>query len=226
MNCLEFRRGVGAEPGLATPEAQEHRVACVACARFQDRMRALDREIGRALAVDAAALARPRRAGGGPMPRPSPRWYALAASLVLGVALAAVMWTSFPAPTLAAEVLDHLHHEPESWSAEAAVPPDEVTGVLRGAGVRLRAGGGDVTYARRCWHQRHWVPHLVVRTADGPVTVLLLAHRELDAPQPVADERFTGVVLPAPRGSIAIAARAGVDIGAVAEQVFSAVVWE
>lgn len=226
MNCLEFRRGVGAEPGLATPEAEEHRAACVACARFQDRMRALDRDIGRALAVDAAALARPRRASGGAGPRPSPRWYALAASLVLGLALAAVMWVSFPASTVAAEVLDHLHHEPDAWSAGTAVPPDEIAGVLRAAGVRLRGGSADVTYARRCWHQRHWVPHLVVRTAAGPVTVLLLAHREVDAPQAVADEAFTGIVMPAPRGSIAIAGRAGIDIESVAHQVFSAVVWE
>lgn len=224
MNCLEFRRRTGAEPGLASPEVLEHRSTCPACARFQDQMRALDRDIGRALAVDPA---KPTRAGaGGAPPRTVPRWYALAASLVLGVALAALLWVSFPAPTVAAEVLDHLRHEPDAWSAEGVLPPDDVAAVLREAGVRLREGAGDVTYAKRCWHQRHWVPHLVVRTSAGPVTVLLLAHRQVEAPVAVSDEEFTGVVLPAPRGSIAVAGRAGTDVDAVAQQVFAAVEWD
>jgi hypothetical protein len=227
VNCLEFRRLTGAEPGLGTAEVEAHRAACPACARFQDRMRALDADIGRALAVDATALSKPvRRGAGGTNRQPMPRWYALAASLVLGVALAAALWVSFPAPTVAAEVLDHLRHEPEAWSAGEVLSPEEVAAVLGTAGVRLRAGAADVTYARRCWHQRHWVPHLVVRTDVGPVTVLLLAHREVQGPVPVADEEFTGVVLPAPRGSIAIAARADVDIDAVARQVFAAVDWD
>jgi hypothetical protein len=227
MNCLEFRRRTGAEPALATPEILGHRAACPACARFQDQMRALDLDIGRALAVDAAALARPREAtGGGATPRPAPRWYALAASLVLGVALAAALWVSFPAPTVAAEVLEHVRHEPYAWSADAPLAADAVEGVLRGAGVRLREDSGPVTYAENCWHERHWVPHLVVLTPEGPVTVLLLSHREVAAPVAVADDEFTGVVLPAPRGSIAIVGRGIADIDAVAQQVFLAVEWD
>lgn len=228
MNCLEFRRRAGAEPGLGTPEVLEHRAGCPACARFQDEMRSLDAALGRALAIDADALAlRPAaRAAGGAKRQPRPHWYALAASLVLGVALAAALWVSFPAPTVAAEVLDHLRHEPEAWSAGTALSDDEVAAVLRDSRVRLREGSGEVTYARLCWHHQHWVPHLVVRTAHGPVTVLLLAHREVDAPLPVSDEEFTGVVLPAPRGSIAIAGRDVADIDAVARQVFAAVEWD
>ena len=36
-------------------------------------------------------------------------------------------------------------------------------------------GVGDVTFAARCVFDGHVVPHLVVRTPDGPVTVLMLA---------------------------------------------------
>jgi hypothetical protein len=227
MNCLEFRRLTGGEPGLATAAIEAHRAACPACARFQDRMRALDVDIARALAVDAAALAKPgRRGAGGSVGRPVPRWYALAASLVLGVALAAALWVSFPAPTLAEEVLDHLRHEPYAWDPREPVRAADLDAVLRPDGVRLRDGHPEVTYAYRCWLRGRWIPHLVVRTPQGPVTVLMLAHREVARAVPVADHEFTGVVLPAPRGSVAIAARAGVDIAAVAQQVFAAVDWD
>ena len=223
MNCLEFRRAAGAEPGLASAEILDHRAGCPACARFQDQMRALNVQLGRALAVDPAALTGHGRRS------PTQRWwtrgYALAASVLLGVALAAGLWVAFPAPTLATEVLGHLRHEPYAWDSRSAVQPAEVAEVLGPDGVRLREGS-EVTYAWRCWHERHWVPHLVVQTAQGPVTVLLLAHREVAGPTPVADAEFTGVVLPAPRGSVAIAARAGADLDAVAQEVFSAVVWE
>jgi hypothetical protein len=224
VNCLEFRRSVGAEPGLATPEVLEHRGACTACARFQDEMRSLDLAVGRALAVEPARLARPAARAAAPRRAGSP-WLALAASLLVGVALAAALWVSFPAPTLAAEVLGHLRHEPQAWAAGGVVPPEDVAGVLGASGVRLREGS-EVAYARRCWHEGHWVPHLVVRTPLGPVTVLLLAHREVAAATPVSDAEFSGVVLPAPRGSVAIATQSGVDVEAVAQQVFSAVVWE
>ena len=227
MNCLEFRRLTGAEPGLGTPEIGAHRAECPSCARFQDRMRALDVDIGRALAVDAAALSRPaRRGAGGTGRRPIPRWFALAASLVLGVALAAALWVSFPAPTVADEVLDHLRHEPYAWDAREPVQAADIDAVLRPDGVRLRDGHPEVTYAYRCRHRGQWVPHLVVRMPQGPVTVLMLAHREVAGATPVSDHEFTGVVLPAPRGSIAIAARAEVDIDAVARQVFAAVDWD
>jgi len=51
MDCLEFRRRVGAEPSLAGAEIEAHRRDCLACARHQDELRALDAQIARALAV-------------------------------------------------------------------------------------------------------------------------------------------------------------------------------
>jgi hypothetical protein len=238
MNCLEFRRCVGAEPGLQGAAISQHRAACPTCARYQDQMRAMDTMIGRALRVDLpAAAARPAtavtppRGGGGAGPVASSRWiqqrwYALAASLLLGVAIAATLWVSFPTPGLAAEIIDHVLHEPDAWNSEQVLTAEEVASAFRSSSVRLKAAAGEVTYARRCWHKGHWVPHLVVRTASGPVTVLLLAHREVQAAVPLEDAGFSGVVLPAPRGSIAIVGRGSVDRDEIARQVFAAVEWD
>lgn len=224
MNCLEFRRRIGAEPGLQDAAGSEHRAGCATCARYQDQMRAMDTMIGRALRVDLPPRGAAARAGSsGWLER---RWYALAASLLLGVAVAATLWVSFPAPSLAAEIIDHVLHEPDAWNSEQALTAEEVASAFGPNGLRLKAAAGEVTYAVRCWHKGHWVPHLVVRTASGPVTVLLLAHREVQAAVPLEDAGFSGVVLPAPRGSIAIVGRGNVDRDEIARQVFAAVEWD
>jgi hypothetical protein len=69
------------------------------------------------------------------------------------------------------------------------------------------------------------VPHLVVRVPEGPVTVLLLRHREVDEPERFEEGGFAGVVLPAPRGSIAVVGRGVKDLDGVARKIFEAVDW-
>jgi hypothetical protein len=61
-----------------------------------------------------------------------------------------------------------------------------------------------VTFAARCLFDGHVVPHLVVRTPGGPVTVLMLRHRTIGKPVRIEEQGYVGVVLPAPRDSIAI----------------------
>ena len=60
---------------------------------------------------------------------------------------------------------------------------------------------------------------------EGPVTVLMLRHRTLDEPLHLSESGFEGVVLPAPRGSIAIVGEGVADIEGVARTVFASVDW-
>ena len=84
---------------------------------------------------------------------------------------------------------------------------------------------GNVTFAARCVYEGHVVPHLVVRMPQGPVTVLLLRHRSVGETVRIAEQGYTGVVMPAPRGSIAVVGRGQKDLDAIARQVFEAVDW-
>jgi hypothetical protein len=126
---------------------------------------------------------------------------------------------------VAREVIEHVSHEPGAFAATMPLAPAEVDAVLGGEGVGLRPGIGDVTYAMRCVFEGRAVPHLVVRTAEGPVTVLLLRHREIGKPVRLDSEGFEGVVLRAPRGSIAVVGTGIANIDAVAKRVFDAVDW-
>lgn len=220
MNCLEFRRVTGAEPGLDGAALAAHRDACPACARFQREMQDMDRLLGRAMRVDVAT-----QKATAPVRDPPRRWWAMAASLVAGVIVAAALWVTWPEPSLAAEVFDHAAHEPGAWSATSAVAGAEVASVLGSGGATLRPGAGTVTFARRCFFDRHWVPHLVVQTEAGPVTVFLLGHREVSGETRLEGEGYEAVVLPAPRGSIAVVGRGVPGLDAVARQVFASVEW-
>jgi hypothetical protein len=222
IDCLEFRRRAGAEPFGADAEMEGHRRDCAACARYQDELRVMDGVIRRALAVDPP----PRAAAGSAAPPLAQRRYlAIAASLVAGIAVGAVLLVSQPRASVAREVIEHVSHEPGAFEGTTALAPGEVDAVLGAEGVRLRPGIGDVTYAMRCVFEGRVVPHLVVRTADGPVTVLLLRHRTIGEPVRLDHEGLEGVVLPAPRGSIAVVGAGIADIDGVARRVYEAVDW-
>lgn len=223
MNCLDFRRRVGAEPFVADGEIAAHRRDCAACARYQDELQAMDGQIARALAVDPGRI---RSTVATPVAAPDRRrLFAIAASLVVGLAVGLLLLVSAPRASIAREVIDHILREPGTMGATAPISPAALAGVLDPDGTRLRPGIGDVTFAARCVHDGHVVPHLVVRTPEGPVTVLMLRHREIDEPIEVGEQGFNGVVLPAPRGSIAIVGQGIDNLDGVAQKVFEAVDW-
>ena len=224
MSCLEFRRRVGAEPAYSDDEVEAHRRECPACARHQDELRAMDSLIGRALAVDASRIRK-----GEPVvaaaTQQRPRFLALAASIVIGLAVALTLWVSSPRLSLAREVIGHVMHEPQTMLSTTPIEPGALAGVLDPEGTRLRPGIGDVSFAARCVYEGHVVPHLVVRTPQGTVVVLLLRHRSVSAPVRIAESGYEGIVLPAPRGSIAVVGRDQKELDAIAQRIFEAVDW-
>lgn len=228
MNCLEFRRAVGAEPFSTAPGVTEHRGSCPACARHQDELQAMDRALGKALQVEwpARTGTAPSRDARRARTAGTRRWLAMAASLAGGVLFAAALWVSYPRPTLAAEVMDHAVHEPASWKTTRPLSGVAVEDVLDSNGARLLPGAGEVTYARLCFFDGHFVPHLVVQTADGPVTVFLLAHRTVKQPVHLKDNGLSAVVLPAPHGSIAVVGRHVADLDTIARKVFANISWQ
>lgn len=250
MNCLEFRRHVGAEPSSTPAAVAAHREECPTCAGFQDEMQALDRLLGKAMRVDVVSGTRaataPAAAAVDRVPDTSSsrvdrvpdtsharhgavrprRWLAMAASLVAGVLVATTLWLSYPDPTLAAEVIGHVVSDPGALDAGQPLPPQAVTEVLQPSHVRLHPDMGTVTFAMRCVFEGHVVPHLVVQTDRGPVTVLLLLHRSVGAATRIEEGGYSAVVLPAPRGSIAIVGRDVAGIDAIAQQVFDSIDWD
>ena len=221
MNCLEFRRALGAEPGSRGEEIEAHVRTCPACAEFASQIEVLDRRLLAALAV--ATPARGRR-----LPfltqafAPQQRW-AAAAGILLAVGVAFGVWLGFPRSSLAEDVMAHVRHEPQSWSTDGAeVSAQELAQVLHAAGVTRNPDLGRVTYARSCWFRGRFVPHLVVTGESGPITLILLPGETVGSEVRFSDRGYSGVILPAARGTVAVLAQTDTGLDTVATRGLSA----
>jgi hypothetical protein len=102
--------------------------------------------------------------------------------------------------------------------------------VLRGSKLRLRSGVGIVSYASGCSFRGHTVPHLVVQTPTGPVTVMVLVHETVRNPAQFDEQGYRGTIVPVPgHGSIAVlmqgpGATRG-EVERIAAQVNDSIVW-
>jgi len=222
MNCAEARLLIGANPRDRTPALEEHLRACESCRTYHHEMIMFDDKIRRALSY--GVMIPPRSAASKPHSPPL-RW-ALAASLVIGLGAAAVLWTLQPVDALAIEVVAHVAAEPDSWSRIAPLPKAELDPVLRQAGIMLDTTAGDVVYARTCEFRGRTIPHFVVRTAEGPVTVLVLAGETVPFRRHFSEEGYAGVLVPASSGgAVAVLARGTAQVDEAARRMMTALHW-
>jgi hypothetical protein len=74
--------------------------------------------------------------------------------------------------------------------------------------MRLATSAGLVSYANSCLFRGYLVPHLVVQSASGPVTVMVLVHESVPAPVRFDEQGYRGMILPMPgHGSVAVLVR-------------------
>ena len=215
-------------------------------------MKALDKTIAAALAVDVPALPEldlppvegADAAPGDPVAADStsnvvdmqkkkkprfgaPVWLGLAASF----AIVAVFGTKFldrstNGPDLALELVAHLDHEPQALRA-STIPVSErnLAKVVSTGRATLDSNVGLVTYARSCEINGKTVPHLVIQGKFGPVTVLLLPDEQVKSAVPVNGNGISGVILPVGDGSIAIIGDREEDLEEMERQVIDSVSW-
>ncbi|HEX7418146.1 MAG TPA: DUF3379 family protein [Steroidobacteraceae bacterium] len=222
MNCERARLEIGADPQAVSELLAVHLAQCAACDAFRAETLALDAHIRRALDLP---LAVPGRAPSRPVavrPRPPQRWYALAASVVAACALAVGLWALRPRESLAGALITHVNEEPASWGMVAPVSPMLLDRILQRSGVHLALAAGEVTYAQSCWFRGRYVPHLVVHTQQGAVTVIVLPGESVGREQRFDEGGYRGVILAAPHGAVAVLGHEGADVDAAARRVLQA----
>lgn len=152
----------------------------------------------RAAAASAAApaAAMPDAAGARAW-RPAPLWFSVAACVALVSGVLTFAFLARPTDAIASALVEHMADEAESWTETRVVPQSALDLVLRRSGVRLDAGGAaDVVYAHSCFFRGRYVPHLVVRTAQGPVTVLVLPGEPVQERTSFSEGGYSGVLMP------------------------------
>jgi hypothetical protein len=251
MNCNEVHLRIGAEPQAMTPELDAHLRECAACADYRREMLELDTEILRALKIDLGAPQTELPSGDalrGDVPKNEPparpavrlvastppapeksswaasmaRQWALAASVLFAVGVVLVLWGALPRHSLAADVVAHVVGEPLP-PGEKVLPPEALAAVLQNAKLRLDPLDHDVLFAQTCFFRGRLVPHFVVRSRGAAVTVLVLPHESVQAPEHFDGSGYTGVLLPnAGHGSIAVLSRTNIDSEREAREILSA----
>lgn len=205
MNCLEFRRHILADPRRPGAAERAHAAECAACADFLDKQRDFDAKLFDAMQVappdglaDRILVARGLR---------KRRWaWPIAASIVLAATLVA-LWPRLGADELGREAIAHVAHEPQAFTASYAVPDDALATMLSAQGMNLARAVGRVTYSTLCPVGSYIARHLVVRTAEGPVTLLLMPDDPRARRRAITQaDGMAALTIPAARGSIAIVA--------------------
>lgn len=218
MDCTDYRRAILADPLHPSAEMLAHAARCHDCAQYTQRLLRFESRLEHALRVDSPGAAWPANAvapggafwrRGDGRQRVRRRGFAIAASILLGASVAAGLWIAAPGASLAADVVNHMAGEPDAWArTDVAVSQPKLDRVLSASHLELRPDAGLVSYVHSCTFRGHVVPHLVVQTANGPVTVLVLAHESVKYSTRFDEHGYRGVIVPVPgHGSLAVLER-------------------
>jgi Protein of unknown function (DUF3379) len=223
MDHSDYRRAIMSDPNDPDPKLRAHRESCPECNHYTKELERFEQRLERALRVDLPKAAAPARPW---------RFLAIAASVLLGLAVAGGVWLALPQPTLAADVVAHMAGEPDAWRrTDVPVADPELDTVLRDSNLKLKSDAGIVSYAQSCRFRGHHVPHLVVQTPSGPVTVMVLVHEPVSRPVKFDEQGYRGTIVPVPgHGSIAVlmqdSGAGSADIVRIASQVNDSIVWK
>lgn len=177
MNCLEFRRFELADPRALPTDAQRHRLACAACGKFAAAIDQQELALAQVLNVPAPEglterILLTRKTGR----RFAPRLLALAASLTLAVGIGLFYWRGATAPRMdyARFAIEHVMHEPESFTTHVTVDPSRFEQEIAKFGGELQAPLGKVRYLRICPTPEGPGLHVVIDTPNGTATLIII----------------------------------------------------
>ena len=199
------------------------------------KMQALDLRIARALQIDVPPLVMPElpdvddNVATLPVRRRSkaPIWFAVAATVVLGLSIALRMSSVFVEyDSLADEVLAHLDHEPRSLVVtDVPVPERRLQRIVPASMAVFDRDETLITYANPCIINGKRVPHLVVQGQHGPITILLMPEEKVNKETPLDGDTVHGVILPVGGGSIAIIGPREESLEPIQENVRASLTW-
>lgn len=226
MNCLEFRRLAQADPHHFPPVAQTHLETCAACQEFVARMRQVNDAVAGTLNQVAVPDGLAERILLRTSKRPAAPWqqWALAASVVLGLALALALPLLRADAGLARAALAHVEEEPNTLTARQQVARPAIVTALATIGAQLRGNIGQVTYLGSCPLPGGEGKHLVVTSPYGRYSLILMPTRSKSRNK--AEEGVhAAIAKPAARGTYAIVGSATPNLLEIEKLLDQNVIW-
>ena len=209
MDCLEFRRRLGAEPHSRAAELLAHRDSCPACAAAWERAQAFERELHAAFEVPVPEGLAERvllAQATGERHRQTRRRqlaFALAASLLLALGVGGYGWRQLDARSLPALAVAHMPGEIHSLDLNQPISEAAIAAGFAVRGVSLRGPApADVTYVHDCPVGPYKTVHLVSRVDGTPMAVLYLPHKQVAQARDFHRDGWHGRIVPLAHGTL------------------------
>lgn len=215
MNCLDFRRRLTAEPRSRDADLMAHRDTCKeGCAAFWQRAQRFEDDFEAALAIAvpegladrillAQATADRRRQVG--MRR---AWMAVAASLLIAVGGAGVLWRSTDATSLPALAVAHMPDEIDTLELTRPITDAQVEAGFTGRALRLKGPAPThVTYVHDCMVGTYPAVHVVTRMNDEPVVALYMPGKMSEKSTEFHRDGWDGREIPLTGGTLVVLAQ-------------------
>lgn len=232
MNCLEFRREKLADPRRLSREAASHLGECAACRGFAIEINDNEAHLAAALAVPvpeglAERVVLRRKTGSLLFAKASPRLWAMAAAVLLTLTFGFQQWKEFGSQEYARLAIEHVMHEPKSFTTARLADPRLFRTVLENFGGELQGSIGRVRYMKLCPVPEGTGWHIVFETEDGQLATLILipARRMKGGIELARIGGWNAVARPGGQGFYAVITDSPDSLGQVDELVRSRVRW-
>ena len=210
MNCLDFRRAILIDPNSTDPTLEEHASSCDACASFKRDQLLFEKQMNDTMKVTVpdglnARILLAQSTGKVQTQKRQRRVYAIAASLVLAVGLMVGVQVNTAFQSVDKLVLSHVWNETKHLQDRLNVKQARLQVIFKNLNMNIRDSLGTVNYAGNCdIRNKQNGAHIVLQGKYGPVTILIMPAETITRRQTISDQRFHGIIIPAPRGSFAI----------------------
>jgi len=210
MNCLEFRRELGANPHSTDAAFLRHRQECAGCAEAFARASGFEITLRRAMDIPAPEqLAESILLAQATREQRQRQFYrrtsvlALAASVVLafGIGMRA------RAEPLTVLAVDHLREEAAALTLTKPVAPQSVREAFATRGITLTDVPEGVSFVGCCPMGRHLTVHLVMRDNNQPVTVIYVVDQRDGSRTDFQREGWRGRSVPLGGGTLILLAQ-------------------
>lgn len=214
MNCFEFRRLLLTDPRVRSHDQEQHLAGCDACETLVREIELFESHVHDALRVPVPEALADRVLLRNKVRAPSLRTWALAASLVAALGIGALLFrpagdagervlaaaTLGPAHPAVAAISFVVDHESRLLREGRTGDPLVLRGALTRLGLRLPSDGVTVRYLGKCPVPGGTGEHVVLQTALGQVTLILVPDQPLGPRVTVADRQMTALANPVRSG--------------------------
>lgn len=230
MNCLEFRRICQIDPYTQGKEFHDHKDSCETCEIYFNEAMHFECDLNEALSIpvpedlESRVILRQSIDSDKVSRHRFQLYSAIAASFVLAVGLILSLY-KINETGLDQIALDFYQRNASVLSVSQPLAGESMKGLLIEIGINLKQDLNNIEHVERCYvREKHGV-YVVMGGIRGPVTVLFMPEEAVVQRKLFADKTYHGLIIPCPRGSIAIIGEPEEDLEKVESTLHASLEW-